>query len=118
VPRVLVVDDESSIRFVLRVTFEGDGYDVDEAADGEAALEQMEQARPDLLVTDFMMPRMNGAELVEQLHANPDTAAIPVLLISASAGATERVTFDEFLRKPFAPDTVLSVSRRLLDGRP
>lgn len=111
-----MVDDESSIRFVLRVTFEGEGYEVVEAADGLAALDEVERARPDLLVTDFMMPRMNGAELVEQLHANPETAAIPVLLISSSAGATERVHFDEFLRKPFAPDTVLAVSRRLLEG--
>ena len=116
-PRVLVVDDESSIRFVLRVTFEGDGYEVTEAADGVAALAEVEQSPPDLLVTDFMMPRMNGAELVERLNASPETASIPVLLISSSAGATERVTFDEFLRKPFAPDTVLAVSRRLLDGR-
>ena len=85
---ILVVDDESSMRFLLRITFESEGHRVEEAPNGLAAVERIEGGRlPDLVATDFMMPLLNGGELIARLRRNPATTAIPIVLISASPGA-------------------------------
>ena len=88
---ILIVDDESSMRFLLRTTFELDGHDVDEAANGRAAAELLESNREyDLVSTDFMMPVMNGGELIDRIRKNPGTAGIPIILVSSSPGSERR----------------------------
>jgi CheY-like chemotaxis protein len=72
-----VVDDEADQRFLLRRCFESAGYDVTEAGDGVAALKCVANARPNLVVTDVMMPVMDGPELIMLLRAAPATADIP-----------------------------------------
>jgi CheY-like chemotaxis protein len=84
VARILVVDDEPDARFLLRYEFEQAGHEVSEATDGAAALEAIAVSRPELVVTDMMMPTMNGAELIRCLRADPDTAGIPILCISGN----------------------------------
>jgi CheY-like chemotaxis protein len=111
---VLIVDDEAGLRFVLRVTFELAGHSVTEAADGKIALEQIRSSRPDLVATDFMMPVMNGAELIAELRADPQTASIPVLLISSSPGAVRVPGADHFMEKPLDPADVLEQADALL----
>jgi CheY-like chemotaxis protein len=102
--RVLVVDDESSIRFLLRLAFEMDGHQVEEAPNGLLAIQSVESGRaPDLIATDFMMPLMNGGELIARLRANPATAAVPVILVSSSPGSERKTEADAFFRKPFDP---------------
>ena len=81
---VLVVDDEPDIRYLLRIALEEAGYGVVEAAHGEAALEQVRRSRPQLVVTDWMMPRMSGGELIERLRAVEGTRAIPILIVSST----------------------------------
>jgi CheY-like chemotaxis protein len=112
--KVLIVDDEAGLRFVLRVTFELAGHSVTEAADGRSALEQVRSSRPDLVTTDFMMPVMDGGELIEQLRADPQTAAIPVLLISSSPVAARVPGADHFMEKPLDPADVLEQADALL----
>jgi CheY-like chemotaxis protein len=113
---ILVVDDESSMRFLLRMTLEVAGHRVTEAADGRAAVELVEGGRlPDLVATDFMMPRMNGGELIARLRRNPATAGIPIVLISASPRSERRTHADAFFRKPFDPDAVTECVTQLLD---
>jgi len=115
---ILVVDDESSMRFLLRMTFELAGHDVAEAADGLAAVEQVEGNRvPDLVATDFMMPRMNGGELIARLRRNPVSAAIPIILVSSSPGSERRTEADAFFRKPFDPDALTQCASKLLERR-
>ncbi|HZC75878.1 MAG TPA: response regulator [Gaiellaceae bacterium] len=117
-PRVLVVDDESSMRFLLRVTFELEGYEVDEAPDGVAAIEEIESRRPpDLVATDFMMPLMNGGELIARIRANPDTADLPVILVSASPGSERKTSADAFFRKPFDSNELAACAAQLLERR-
>jgi CheY-like chemotaxis protein len=100
----LVIDDESSMRFLLRVTLELAGHDVEEAPNGQAAIERIEGGRiPDLVATDFMMPLMNGGEVIDRLRRNPATKTIPIILVSSSPGSERRTTADAFLRKPFDP---------------
>src|SRR3954468_22383562 len=105
------------MRFLLRMTFELAGHEVEEAADGRAAIERMEGGRvPDLVATDFMMPRMNGGELIARLRRNPATGQIPIILISSSPGSEEKTTADAFFRKPFDPEALTECSEKLLEG--
>jgi CheY-like chemotaxis protein len=108
---VLVVDDEPDIRFLLRVTLERAGYRVVEAAHGLAALEQMRRWRPQLVLTDWMMPRMSGNELIERLRADESTKAIPIVLVSSTRGAQAEA--DALLAKPFDPIELVELVDRL-----
>ena len=115
---ILVVDDESSMRFLLRMTFELAGHDVAEAADGLAAIEQVEGSRlPDLVATDFMMPRMNGGELIARLRRDPASASIPIILVSASPSSERRTEADAFFSKPFDPDALTQCAAELLERK-
>jgi len=116
VARILVVDDESSMRFLLRVAFETAGHQVEEAPNGLVAVQAVENGRaPDLVATDFMMPVMNGGELISRLRANPATTGLPVILVSASPGSERRTGADAFFRKPFSPNELTDCAARLLE---
>jgi CheY-like chemotaxis protein len=115
VASILIVDDEPSMRFLLRLAFELGGHDVAEAPDGLAAAERVEGGSvPDLVATDFMMPRMNGGELIARLRRNPATARIPIILVSASPGSERRTSADAFFRKPFDPEALNQCASDLL----
>ncbi len=111
---VMVVDDEPDMRHLLRITLELAGYGVVEAAHGEAALEQVRRSPPQIVLTDQMMPRMNGRELIERLRAEETTKAIPIVMISgtraAQAGADAA---DAVLGKPFDPTELIVLVDRL-----
>lgn len=114
--RILIVDDESSMRFLLRIAFEVAGHVVEEAPDGQAAIERVESGPlPDLVATDYMMPRLNGAELIARLRRNPATARIPVIMVSASPGSERRTSADAFFRKPFDPEDLSRCAAGLLE---
>jgi len=81
---VLVVDDDQDVLEALTDALAEQGYSVSAARDGIEALEAIRERRPDLVVTDLMMPSMNGWELIGALHADPDLASIPTLIISAA----------------------------------
>jgi len=114
--RILIVDDESSMRFLLRMILENAGYEILEAHHGAAALERINEWRPDLVVTDLMMPVMNGRDLVGRLRADPETAGIPILLLSANPQA-EVATVDAVMGKPFDPEAVVVAARSLAGSR-
>ena len=86
--QILIVDDEPDIRFLLKMILQSAGYEVIEANHGVAALERVAEARPDLVVTDMMMPLMDGRGLIERLRSDPQTASIPILVVTAHANAT------------------------------
>lgn len=112
--RVLLVDDELSSAEVLALILAGEGCQVTVAADARQALARLQEAAPDLLVTDFMMPGMNGAELVKALREVEAFGAIPVVLISGapeSALRSYRVSYQAYLRKPFGLEDFLRVLR-------
>ena len=110
--RILIVDDESNMRFFLRMVFETEGYEVIEAHHGGAALERARDAEPDLIVTDLVMPVMNGRELIQRLRADAETAEIPILAITAAA-STDVAGADAALRKPFDLEALLDAARSL-----
>jgi CheY-like chemotaxis protein len=110
--KVLVVDDESNMRFLIRMILESAGYEVIEAAHGAAALDRMKESRVDLVVTDLMMPVMSGRELIERLRADPGTASIPIVVVSASSSSVA-TTADVVLGKPFEPFALLEAAGAL-----
>lgn len=103
--RILVVEDEPDMRFLLRALLESGGHEVLEAHHGAVALERLEDSSPDLVVTDVMMPVMDGNELIRRLRSDPKTAAIPILAVTARARLPEEA--DAYLSKPFLPEEVL-----------
>jgi two-component system phosphate regulon response regulator PhoB len=119
-PTVLVVEDDPTILQLLEVNFEMEGYIVLRAEDGEQGLAVAKESRPDVVVSDVMMPKMSGLELVRALKGSPDTRSIPVILLSAKAqGADVRQGLeagaDDYVTKPFEPlDLIDRVSAVLL----
>lgn len=100
------------MRFLIRVTLEGAGYDVVEAHHGAVALERAKDSQPDLVVTDLMMPVMGGRELIDRLRSDPQTTSIPILVLSAN-GSLRVGDADAALSKPFDPDALLENVRTL-----
>ncbi len=83
--RVLLVEDAPFLRYAFGRLLRMQGYDVKEANDGQEALDCLADFRPDLVLTDLMMPVMGGVELIAQIRANPETASLPVVAITADA---------------------------------
>ena len=110
------MDDEPDLRFLLRRIFSRAGHQVTEAGDGAAALAAVHESRPDLVVTDIMMPVMGGVELIRRLRADPATAAIPILSVSSDWYLA--VEADAALAKPYQRAELLATAERLLrEGR-
>jgi diguanylate cyclase (GGDEF)-like protein len=111
---ILVVDDDRDIARFVKVNLNIHGFDVLVAGDGLQALELVEEHRPDLAVVDLMMPRMDGLELTRRLRADPMTAALPVIMLTAKGMTVDKVVgltagADDYLVKPF--DTLELIAR-------
>ena len=115
--RILVVDDDRAVRESLRRSLSFNGYTVDLAEDGVEALEAISNERPDALVLDVMMPRLDGLEVCRQLRSTGDD--LPILVLTARDSVSERVSgldagADDYLPKPFALEELLARLRALL----
>ena len=119
---VLVVDDDPVILKLLEVNFDMEGFGVLIAHDGEEGIEVARRERPDVIVSDIMMPRVSGIELVAELKGDPDTSDIPIILLSAKAQNADVRTgldagADDYITKPFEPLDLVDRVNRLLDAR-
>ncbi len=115
---VVVVDDELPILELLQEVLEDEGYAVVTATDGVTALELVRTLRPALVLTDIMLPRMDGLTLCAQLQADPQTAHLPVLLMSAGRSPPQAVRCAGFVAKPFNVDDLLAAVARCLPRPP
>ncbi len=119
---VLIVEDEYGNSEVLQLLLEAEGYRVVAASNGKAALELLQGEIPALILSDFMMPVMNGAELGEAVRQNEALRHIPFVFMSATSEDVVQRSFrnyDAFLIKPFNLDAMLSLVERLIaEGRP
>ncbi|WP_398498041.1 response regulator [Variovorax sp.] len=119
---ILVVEDEYGNAQILRLLLESEGYRVASASNGKAALELLSGEAPALILSDFMMPVMNGGELGEAVRRNPSLCRIPFVIMSATDEEVVRKVFrgyDAFLVKPFEIDPLLLLIERLVaNGRP
>jgi CheY-like chemotaxis protein len=116
--RVLVVDDDDVIRQLITVNLELEGFEVAAAVDGQDCLDKVKAFAPDVITLDIMMPRLDGWEAADRLRADPETAGIKVVLLSARAQEADlqrgsRMGVDAYLTKPFDPDELIETVRRL-----
>ena len=117
--RVLVVEDDSEIREMLAAFLRAEHYDVATAADGEEALERVFEQAPDLVITDVMMPRLDGFELCRRLRSHRATRGIPVIVLTSRSEVESEVEglelgADDYIPKPIEPRRLLARIRRLL----
>jgi CheY-like chemotaxis protein len=121
-PRVLVVDDDPQVLKLLRLNFEMEGYDVVSASSGAEALELVGRDTPDVVVCDVMMPEIDGLEVVRRLRADPETVALPLVVVSAKAQRDDvreglRLGADAYVTKPFDPAELIGIVADLLAKR-
>lgn len=114
--RILVVDDEASIRRILETRLSMIGYDVITAADGEEALETFSSSKPDLVVLDVMMPKLDGYGVCQELRKESD---IPIIMLTALGDVADRITglelgADDYVVKPFSPKELEARIRSVL----
>lgn len=115
-PKILLVDDESDILVSLKIILGMRGYDVATSSDGREALAAVESDTPDLVITDYMMPYMDGITLCRRLRARPQTARTPIILTSAAMlDSAYPDLYDSFVQKPAEIDALVKEIKRLLD---
>jgi two-component system phosphate regulon response regulator PhoB len=124
-PRVLVVEDEDSLATLLQYNLDKEGYQVSIAGDGEEALVQIDEAMPDLILLDWMLPKVSGIEVCRRLRARPETKNLPIIMLTARVEETDKVRgldtgADDYVAKPFSMSElaarIRAVLRRLRPG--
>ncbi len=113
---ILVVDDEDTIREVVRRYLEREGFNVREAADGYEALDAIQEAPPDLIVLDLMLPGIDGLTITQHIRQDRQ---IPIIMLTAKGEANDRIRgldlgADDYITKPFSPQEVVSRVRAVL----
>jgi CheY-like chemotaxis protein len=121
--KILIVDDESSLRTLLKAVLDSEpGYDLQEASNGDEALELITQSKPDLIILDVMMPGQSGFEVCEKIKRNSQLKDIIVLILTAKGQKTDQewassVGADCFLSKPFSPLELIDLIENLLSNK-
>jgi two-component system phosphate regulon response regulator PhoB len=118
-PTILVVEDEAPLLTLLRYNLEKQGFRVEEAADGQEALLRVAEARPDLVLLDWMLPALSGIEVCRQLRRRPNTRDLPIIMVTARTEDQDAVRAldtgaDDYIAKPFVMDALLARIRALL----
>jgi DNA-binding response OmpR family regulator len=119
--RILIVDDDDSVRSLLRMTLPEDEYEIDEATDGEQALERLDERVPGLVLLDWEMPGRHGSLVLDELKTRHPK--LPVIVLTAEIAEhhrslAEALKVDVFLTKPFSPLELLETIERLLAEHP
>ena len=117
--KILIADDSATMRELLAARLEADGYEVVQAADGEQALNLVWSGRPDLLILDNTMPKLDGFGVVRALREDPATSAVPIVMLTGHTSEDDRADsirlgVDEYIPKPFSPREVSARVRRTL----
>jgi DNA-binding response OmpR family regulator len=120
--RILVVDDEADLVSVLRFGLEAEGFAVLDAADGEEGLAKAHQHRPDLMVLDLMLPKLDGYKVCRSLKFDDRFKDMPIIILSARSGAQDRqlaldMGADDFVTKPYEMQDLITRIQSRLKGR-
>jgi len=118
-PSILVVDDEESISTVIRYNLQKEGYRVTTISDGTDALKYAQENKPDLILLDWMLPSIPGVEICRKLREEPETANIPIIMVSARTEEFDRITgldrgADDYIIKPFSPAELIARIKAIL----
>ena len=122
VPTIYFIDDSATMREVIKIAFRRENIQVITCADAASALSQFEQTKPDVVITDVIMPDQDGYSVCSQIKENPDLSATPVLLMSgvvnkSVADKAVSVKADELIRKPFQPQELINRVKALLEPK-
>ena len=119
--RILIVEDHPTMREAMRLVLEGEGFDIDEAADGHLAMERIRLAPPDLLFLDLNIPGTPGTGVLETVRSDPALADVRVIVVTAAGEESRaealRLGADEYFTKPFSPLALLGTVERVLERR-
>jgi len=118
-PYVLVVEDEDSLSTLLQYNFKKEGYEVEIAKDGEEALLKINERKPDIILLDWMLPKLSGIEVCRRLRLNKNQQKIPVIMLTARGDETDKITgldhgADDYVLKPFSLPLLFARTRALL----
>ena len=118
-PTILVVEDEAPLLTLLRYNLEKQGFNVEEATDGQEALLRVAEGRPDLILLDWMLPQLSGLEVCRQIRRRPNTRDLPIIMVTARTEDQDAVRAldigaDDYIAKPFAMDALMARIRALL----
>ena len=118
--RILIVEDHPTMREAMRLVLEGEGFAIEEAADGEAALASIHASPPDLLFLDLNIPGTPGTGVLEAVRSDPSLADVRVIVVTAAGEESRaealRLGADEYFTKPFSPTALLQTVERVLAG--
>jgi CheY-like chemotaxis protein len=118
--RILIVEDHPTMREAMRLVLEGEGFTIEEAADGEAALASIYASPPDLLFLDLNIPGTPGTGVLEAVRSDPALADVRVIVVTAAGEESRaealRLGADEYFTKPFSPTALLQTVERVLAG--
>lgn len=117
--KILIVDDEKQIARMLKIRIESMGYEADIANDGVEGLEKVQQYKPDLIILDVMMPKMNGFQVCRKLKEDPIFTNTPVIMLSVRTEEKDNdlgviAGADDYMTKPFEPEVLLGKIKKLL----
>lgn len=120
--KILVVEDEPTNQEVAEVILASEGFEVLLAGNGQEGIDMARRAKPDLIVMDILMPVLDGLSATRELKSDPETAHIPILVVTAKAshsdrGAAEAAGCDAFLAKPYRNSVLVEAIRQLLPAR-
>ncbi len=118
-PKILVVDDEPALLRLMEFVLAKQGYTMLTATNGEEALLQARQQRPDLIVLDIMMPKLDGYQVAEALRADAELGRIPIIMLSAKAQEEDiergvEAGVDKYVTKPFSPEHLVELASTYL----
>jgi two-component system cell cycle response regulator DivK len=117
--RILVVEDQEDNRQILRDLLSSADYEMDEAENGQEALDAVARQRPDLILMDIQLPIMDGYEATRRIKANPDTKSIPIIVVTSYAlsgdeGKAREAGCDAYVTKPYSPRALLAKIREYM----
>ncbi len=117
--KILIVDDEPDVVELVEYNLKNAGFDVIKSSDGNEALNTIQNKNPDLILLDIMLPNIDGFEICKILKRNPDTAAIPIIMLTAKAAEVDRIVglelgADDYITKPFSPRELVLRVKTLL----
>jgi two-component system phosphate regulon response regulator PhoB len=118
-PLVLIVEDEAALVTMLRYNLEKEGFTVCEASDGEEALVQIAERKPDVVLLDWMLPLVSGIEVCRQIRRSPNSRTLPIIMLTARGEESDRVRglnsgADDYVVKPFSPSELIARVRAVM----
>ena len=122
-PRLLLVDDEPGLREAVKDYLEESGFAVQVASNAREGWDLLQQNTPDLVISDIMMPQVDGYQFLKQMREDPRFKRLPVVFLTAKGMTTDRIQgynsgVDAYIPKPFDPDELVAIVENLLDRRP